>query len=115
MKKNRQQISLARKLRREQTSAERALWARLKNSQLYGVKFRRQQLIGPYVVDFVSFDNKLVLEVDGGQHNWQNASERDGDRTIWLQRSGYQVLRFWNNEVLLNIEGTLERIREALK
>ena len=115
MKKSEKRVAFARKLRREQTDAERILWTRLKNKQLEGVKFRRQQLIGLYIVDFVSFEKRLVLEIDGGQHNEGEMRERDKDRTMWLKESGYQVLRFWNNEVLLNIEGVLERVREALK
>jgi len=112
MKKDREQISFARELRRRQTEAEKALWMRLRNKQLEGVKFRRQQPIGPYITDFTSFERKLVIEVDGGQHN--EGKERDEERMKWLMERGYRLLRFWNNDVLMNLEGVLERIREAL-
>jgi len=114
MKKLPTQIAFARELRQSQTEAERSLWAKLRNRQLEGVKFRRQQPIGPYIVDFVSFERKLVLEIDGGQHNEPATQQRDEERTAWLKGQGYQVLRFWNNEILKNVEGVLERIREAL-
>jgi very-short-patch-repair endonuclease len=114
VKKNQEQIAFARKLRREQTDAERVVWTRLKNSQLDGVKFRRQQLIGPYIVDFVSFEKRLILEIDGGQHNEGGTNKRDEGRMTWLKERGYRVLRFWNNEVLTNTEGVLEMVKEAL-
>jgi len=95
MKESRRQIALARKLRRSQTDAEKALWARLKNKQLEGVKFRRQQPLGSYVVDFVSFEKKIIVEVDGGQHNGMQARGKDEKRAAWLKERGYQVLRFW--------------------
>jgi len=74
-----------------------------------GVKFRRQAPLGKYIVDFISFERKLILEIDGGQH----ALERDNDekREIWLESQGFRILRFWNNEVLQNLEGVLEAIR----
>ena len=115
MGESRRQIALARKLRQSQTGAEKALWVRLKNKQLEGVKFRRQQPLGSYIVDFVSFERKIIVEVDGGQHNEREARERDEERVVWLKEKGYQVLRFWNNEVLMNMEGVLEKIEEALK
>jgi len=88
---------------------------KLRHKQLEGVKFRRQQPIGPYIVDFVSFERRLVIEIDGGQHNEEIIRGRDEERTAWLEERGYRVLRFWNNEVLMNLEGALERIREALR
>ena len=78
MKKSREQITFARELRQRQTDAERALWARLRNKQFEGVKFRRQQPIGPYIVDFASFGKRLIVEVDGGQHN--NSLKGRGNR-----------------------------------
>ena len=114
MKKDKEQIAFSRKLRQEEIAAERTLWSRLRNKQLEGVKFRRQQPIGAYTVDFASFEKKLVIEIDGGQHNEGEMRERDGERTKYLKERGYRVLRFWNNDVLLNIEGVLERISETL-
>jgi very-short-patch-repair endonuclease len=115
MKENQQQINYARRLRNEQTDAETILWSKLKHKQLEGVKFRRQQPIDQYIVDFVSFDTKLILEIDGGQHNEKVVRKRDNARTVRLRRSGYCVLRFWDNEVLLNIDGVLEKIRQNIK
>jgi very-short-patch-repair endonuclease len=82
---------------------------------MMGAKFRRQQPIGPYIVDFINFENKLVIEIDGGQHGQDNMRKKDEDRTMWLKGRGYQVLRFWDNEVLQNIDGVLEKILAALK
>jgi len=102
----------ARSLRSNPTEAERKLWSVLRHKQLEGHRFRRQHPIGPYVVDFICLEEKLVIEVDGGQH----AQRQDGDssRTEWLAERGYRVLRFWNNEVLSNIEGVFQSIRQAL-
>ena len=109
------QTSLAHELRQRQTKAEKTLWARFRNRQLEGVKFRRQLPIGHYVVDFASFENRIIVEIDGGQHNERGTREKDKERTAWLKGRGYHILRFWNNEVLKNGEGVLEVIREALR
>ncbi len=103
---------IARRLRRNKTEAEKYLWARLRNRQLAGAKFRRQVAIGPYVVDFVCFDAMLVVEVDGGQH--AAGREADSKRTEWLQSEGYRVFRIWNSAVLENAEGVLEAIETEL-
>ena len=110
-----QHISFARALRRNQTDAERILWNQLRNLQLDGVKFRRQHPIGNYIVDFVSLDRKLIIELDGGQHNEEQVKEKDEQRTKWLESEGYKVLRFWDNDVLSNTEGVILLIQEALK
>ena len=102
----------ARELRRNMTDAERALWRRLRMRQLAGQRFRRQQPIGDYIVDFACPAARLVVEVDGGQHAEE---ERDAARTRWLESRGYRVLRFWNNEVLGQIDGVLAVIEESLK
>jgi very-short-patch-repair endonuclease len=81
--------------------------------RLDGIKFRRQEPIGPYIVDFVSFDHKIVIELDGGQHNTETNQVRDGRRSDKLREDGFTILRFWNNDVLENIEGILETIREV--
>jgi very-short-patch-repair endonuclease len=94
--------------------AERQLWKILRRHQLNGVQFRRQQPIGPYVVDFFCPSAKLVIEIDGGQHAEARAEIRDRRRTIWLDSRGYRVLRFWNNEVLRNLEGVWQRICDAV-
>jgi len=82
----------------------------LKGKNLAGIKFRRQEPIGNYIVDFVAFEKRLVIEVDGSQHA-EEEKDKDIQRDAWLNRQGFRVLRFWNNEVLQNIEGVLETIR----
>jgi very-short-patch-repair endonuclease len=103
----------ARALRREPTDAERALWHHLRQRQLEGLKFRRQHPLGRYILDFVCLEAALVIEIDGGQHADQR--DRDRDRTAWLERRGYRVLRFWNNEVLADPAGVLEVIWQEVK
>jgi very-short-patch-repair endonuclease len=114
LKKSKEQVSLARELRQHHTDAESTLWMKLRNREMGGVKFRRQQPIGPYVVDFVSLRRRLIIEIDGGHHNEERTKERDEERTMRLEERGYRIMRFWNNEVLTNLEGVLEKIRETL-
>ena len=102
----------ARDLRRHSTDAERLLWRHLRDGQLDGCKFRRQEQIGHFIVDFVCYEKALVVEADGGQHALEE--EKDAQRTAWLNSQGFQVLRFWNNEILTNIDGVMERLREEL-
>jgi very-short-patch-repair endonuclease len=109
-----QQPSTARQLRNNQTEAEKILWSKLRDKQIDGVKFRRQQPIENYVVDFVSFEKRLIIEIDGGQHDEAEIKKKDEQRTAWLEKDGYRVIRFWNNDVLMNIEGVLIKIKEAL-
>ena len=97
----------AKRLRRNMTDAEQRLWQVLRAHRFRGHAFRRQAPIGPYIVDFVSHSLKLVIEVDGGQHA---TSRGDAARDAWLSARGYRVRRFWNNEVLGNLEGVLERL-----
>jgi very-short-patch-repair endonuclease len=99
---------LARRLRTNLTDAEKYLWYILRRKNLNGLKFRRQQPIGRYIVDFVCFENKLVIELDGGQHAEQIAEDQKRDR--WLRSQGFRVLRFWNNEVLDNRDAVVETI-----
>jgi very-short-patch-repair endonuclease len=93
------------------TDAERCLWARLHNKQLAGCKFRRQHSLGPFIVDFVCLDKKLVIEVDGGQHL---ECSKDEERTQWIEDQGFCVTRFWNHEVLTQIDAVLTTIHKAL-
>lgn len=86
----------------------------MRNAQLGGVKFRRQQPVGDYFVDFISFEKNLIIEVDGGEHNEPAYMKHDEERTRYLEDRGYRVMRFWNNEVLQNIEGVVHQILEAL-
>jgi len=103
-------IKIARKLRNNLTEAEQHLWYALRLKNL-GVKFRRQALIGKYIVDFVCFEKKIVVELDGSQHF---ESKKDSIRDQWLSSQGFQVLRFWNNEVFENRDGVLQKIAEAI-
>jgi lysyl-tRNA synthetase class 2 len=104
---------IARKLRQNPTEAEKRFWNRVRARQLDGFRFRRQAPIGDYVVDFVCPEEKLVVELDGGQHDEQ--ADADAVRTAWLESKGYRVVRFWNNEVFENMDGVLERLRGALR
>lgn len=103
--------SYARKLRRDQTEAEKLLWRHLRNKQLQGIKFRRQFQIGKYIVDFVALDERIILELDGSQHMGSAQEGYDRKRTKWLEANDYRVIRFWDNEILTNINGALEKIR----
>ncbi len=100
----------ARALRTNMTEAERAIWQYLRAEQM-GVKFRRQAPIGRYIVDFACFSHKLVIEIDGGQHV---DSASDGERDAFLVSQGFKVLRFWNNEVLQQLDGVYDTVRLAL-
>ena len=103
---------LSRHLRRHATLAEQRLWSRLRSRTLSGMKFVRQEPVGPYIVDLLCREQRLIIEVDGGQHA---DSRRDTVRDRWLQNHGYQVLRFWNNDVIGNIDGVLASIVDALE
>src|ERR1041384_491669 len=105
--------SRARKLREGQTDVERKLWSQLRGRQLSGVKFRRQHPISQFIVGFCCVERGLVVELDGGQHAERTAA--DERRARVLEQCGYRVLRFWNNEVLSNFDGVLEKISEALE
>ena len=105
------QLEFARKLRQEQTDAENLLWSHLRAYRLGGLKFRRQQPIGVYIVDFFCSEKNLIVELDGGQH--QERAEYDKARDVWLKSEGYTVLRYWNNEVMENMEGVLEDIGQV--
>jgi very-short-patch-repair endonuclease len=102
---------IAKALRNNLTHAEKHLWYMLRSGNL-GVKFRRQAVIGQYIIDFVCFEKKLIVEVDGGQH----AENRiDKIRDQWLKNQGFEILRFWNHDVLENREGVLGKIIEHLR
>jgi very-short-patch-repair endonuclease len=107
-----ERAQFARRLRRNQTDAERVLWFRLRDRRLDGWKFKRQVPIDRFVVDFFCPDGKLIVEIDGGQH--EQDKERDANRTSALEAMGYLVLRFWNNDVMRNIDGVLETILSTL-
>ena len=102
----------AKNLRKNSTDAERRLWYNIRAKQLDGYKFRRQQPLGNYVVDFVCLEKRLKIELDGGQHAIDN--KKDIERDNWLKKEGFNVLRFWNNDVLDNHDGVLSEIRKYL-
>ncbi|MBN1283205.1 MAG: endonuclease domain-containing protein [Proteobacteria bacterium] len=105
-------IKFARKLRKESTDAERLLWQHLRARRFSGFKFRRQQSIGPYIVDFICYEKKLIIECDGG-HHLENA--KDLSRDQWFSSQGYRVLRYWNSDILLNPMDVLESVhRECM-
>lgn len=101
----------ARTLRRNQTDAERLLWHHLRGRRLAAYKFRRQHPIGPFIADFICIKHRLVVEIDGGQHSL-NVHE-DNRRTLYIESKGYKVLRFWNDQVLTNIQVVLEAILKS--
>ena len=102
----------AQMLRKRMTDAERRLWSKLRMRQVEGFRFRRQAPVGPYVVDFICLELKLIVEVDGGQHAVPQA---DAKRTVWLESEGYRVIRFWNNDVLKNTEAVLQTLYDTLR
>jgi very-short-patch-repair endonuclease len=103
--------SRSRALRKNATDAERKLWSVLRGRQLNGLKFRKQVEIDGYVVDFLCAERRLIIEVDGGQHT----PERDARRSAYLESQGFRLIRFWNDDVLQNIDGVWTMIEEALE
>ena len=104
--------TLAKILRKNQTTQEQKLWNILRNRKLLGYKFKRQHPIGNYIVDFVCKELKLIIELDGGQHNTTEGVVYDKKRTEYLQAVGYKILRFWNTDIDKNIDGVYEKIIE---
>lgn len=106
-----EQREFAKHLRSHMTESENRLWRHLRARRLNGEKFRRQQPIGPYVVDFVHFGARLIVEADGGQHN---DAPRDEKRDNWLREQGFTMMRFWNNEIMSNPDGVLAAVMDAV-
>lgn len=104
--------TFARKLRKTETDAERKLWQQLRSRNLNGAKFRRQHPVGPYIIDFIDINEKLIIELDGSQHQQQQTY--DAQRTAFLEQSGYRVLRFWDDDVLLRTDDVMQAIVDAL-
>ncbi len=102
----------AAEMRRTPTTSEAQLWKRLRNRQLENTKFRRQVWIGPYIADFVCLEHRLIIEADGSQHI--DDAKYDNHRSVFLAQEGFRILRFWNNEILSNLDGVLELIRDML-
>ena len=109
----RRTVKRAKELRRNMTEAEKLLWSRIRRDQIDGLPFRKQVPVGGYIPDFACLAIKLVIEVDGGQHDARKAE--DDARTAVLEARGYRVLRFWNNEVLGNIDGVLQVIVDVCR
>ncbi len=105
-------IPLASKLRKRQTDSERKLWGQLRAKQMEGVKFRRQHPMGIYIADFICFEKRLIIKLDGGQHTIQ--ATKDKTREAWLRQQGYKVLRFWDHEIFENFTGVLNSIRNNI-
>ena len=101
---------LARKLRKNQTPQEAKIWSLLRNHRYKNLAFKRQHPIGDYIVDFICLEKKLIIEIDGGQHNEPNNVEYDKTRTEFLESKGYKVIRFWNNDIDNNIDGVFLEI-----
>ena len=112
--KNSNKTDFARSLRQKQTDAEILLWAKLREIRLSGIKFRRQHSIDEYLVDFICIQSNLIVEVDGSQHSEERNQVYDSKRTVWLEQQGFRVLRFWDNDVLNNIEGVAGQIFEVI-
>lgn len=104
-------LELARQMRSEMTQPERELWIALRAKRFNGVKFTRQVVIGPYIADFVCRSRKLIIELDGATHD---DASRDDQRTAFLEAQGYRVIRFWNNDVMTNLDAVLGALSEAL-
>ena len=102
-------------MRHEPTNAERVLWQHLRHLSVHGSHFRRQATIGSYFADFACHAARLIIEIDGGQHNEAGGLARDARRTAELEQRGYRVIRFWNNDVLRNVEGVMETIAAAVR
>lgn len=103
-----------RELRRNQTDAEKIFWVKVRNRQIYGIKFFRQYSIGPYILDFYCPAVKLAIELDGGQHNQSSNREYDAARSEYMRAQGIVVIRFWNHEVLLNMQSVLSKLSVKL-
>jgi very-short-patch-repair endonuclease len=103
-------ITFAKQLRKNMTDAERKLWEFLRHKQISGLKFRKQAPIGKFIVDFVCHEAKIIIELDGGQHDEEKNINYDNERSLWLSSQGYFVQRYWNNEIFENIEGVVDSI-----
>ena len=108
-------VAFVRQLHRDQTDAEKLLWYSVRGRQLFGLKFRRQYPVGPYILDFYCYAYRLCIELDGGQHDESAGIQHDEQRQIFLTSHGIHTLRFSNNDVLQDIEGVLLQVAEAIR
>lgn len=102
----------ARYLRKNMTSQERKVWDVIRNRQFYGYRFLRQYVIGVYIVDFICREKKLIIEIDGGQHNEPKNLEYDKQRSLYLESKGYRIIHFWNNEIDNNLTGVYQQLQK---
>ena len=109
------QIENSRQLRKNMTPQEKKLWSVIRNRQFFGYRFRRQFPIGQYIVDFICREKKIIIEIDGGQHNEDINIYYDNKRTEYLMTEGYNVIRFWNNDIDKNIYGVYEKLKEVFE
>ena len=114
MQYNSNNIKYAKQMRSNMTDAESKLWYYLRAKRFYGLKFKRQVLIGEYIVDFLSKEKNIVIELDGGQHNEDDNIVKDNERTKYLESQGYIVIRYWNNDIMQNIDAVLSDLKARL-
>jgi len=110
-----EQIEKSRDLRKNMTPQERKLWYIIKNRQFFGYRFRRQFPLGQYIVDFICRAKKIIIEIDGGQHNEIKNIQYDNKRTEYLISEGYKVIRFWNNDIDKNMGGVYNKLKEVFE
>ena len=108
-------IKKSRELRKNMTPQERKLWNIIRNRQFFGYRFRRQFPIGAYIADFICREKKIIIEIDGGQHNTDENLVYDRNRTEYLNSEGYNVVRFWNNDIDNNMSGVYEKLKEIFE
>jgi very-short-patch-repair endonuclease len=108
-------VTRAREQRQILSDTERRLWYNLRDRRFLGYKFRRQVSIGPFIADFACKSARLIIETDGDRHGFDDQYERDVRRTLWLNKNGWRVLRFWNSELASDMNNVLERIFSALE
>ena len=114
MQYNSNNLKYAKQMRSNMTDAESKLWYYLRAKRFYGLKFKRQVLIGEYIVDFLSKEKNIVIELDGGQHNEDDNIVKDNERTKYLESQGYIVIRYWNNDIMQNIDAVLSDLKDRL-
>ena len=112
MQYNSNNIKYAKQMRSNMTDAESELWYYLRAKRFYGLKFKRQVLIGEYIVDFLCKEKNIVIELDGGQHNEDDNIVKDNERTKFLESQGYIVIRYWNNDIMQNIDSVLSDLKD---
>jgi len=111
---NKEKLEKCKTLRKNSTPQEIIVWSRLRAKRFHNLKFKRQYPIGKYIVDFICLDKKLIVEIDGSQHKEESQERYDKERTKYLEKLGFKIIRFWNDEVNTNIEGVFLKIEEFL-